>query len=149
MDSSEENLLLTTRTFKDPPGTHDIEIILIDDINFAGSLPDANGSWMKLYGHAPSGTNTCVINESFPGAPARSDDEIIHTIAHEIGHVFVGSGHPDEFAGPAILFNTDPTKRLMCSGNRSNLNSKLLVNSEWDKAEEWLKKNIDEKQQGQ
>ena len=88
-----------------------------------------------------------ISRSALPGAP------FIHLnpppSAHEIGHVFVGSGHPDEFEGPAVLFNTDPTKRLMCSGSKSNLNSKLLVKSEWDKAEEWLKKNIDEKQQGQ
>jgi hypothetical protein len=34
---------------------------------------------------------------------------------------------------------------MMCSGGSSNINSLLLVKSEWDKAEEWLKKYPDER----
>jgi hypothetical protein len=65
------------------------------------------------------------------------------TIAHEIGHVLVGEGHPNQprTPGPARLPGTDHSKRLMASGafrNRGN----LLVKAEWDKAEKWLFKFV-------
>ncbi len=70
----------------------------------------------------------------------RSVSAVIHTIAHEIGHIVVGGGHPNEGnEGPAPLVGTDRTKRLMCRGSESDQNSLLLVKKEWDKAEEWLK----------
>jgi hypothetical protein len=68
----------------------------------------------------------------------RSVLAVVETIAHEIGHIMVGSGHPDDNEGDAPLIGTDRTKRLMCSGLRSSSESKLLVKKEWDKAETWL-----------
>jgi hypothetical protein len=70
----------------------------------------------------------------------RSLPSVLHTIAHEIGHIILlGGGHPDEEQGDAPLKGTDRTKRLMCSGPRWSITkSKLLVKMEWDKAEEWL-----------
>lgn len=66
---------------------------------------------------------------------------LLDTIAHEIGHVFVGEGHPDQDAspGPAPLPGTKHSCRLMCSGPNSDGSSRVLVKAEWDEAEEWLK----------
>jgi hypothetical protein len=62
-----------------------------------------------------------------------------------VGHMYFGSSHPNETdpinRGVATLFGTDHTKRFMDSLNDSN--SRLTVKKEWDKAEEWLKANID------
>ena len=67
-------------------------------------------------------------------------NDVIATIGHEIGHVLVGYGHPDAGAGVAELPGTNHSARLMCSGlNRSLEDGKLLVKSEWDEAEAWLK----------
>jgi hypothetical protein len=63
----------------------------------------------------------------------RSIPGVLHTIAHEIGHlVLLGGGHPDDEEGDAPLKGTDRTKRLMCSGPRCSITqSKLLVKVEW------------------
>ena len=76
------------------------------------------------------------------------DDGTARTIAHEIGHLLVGGGHPDRFdalipgsGGKAPLQNLPLSahkKRLMCSGNHSDEHSKLLVKTEWDEADKWL-----------
>ena len=61
-------------------------------------------------------------------------------IAHEIGHVLVGYGHPDESRGAAPLPGTHLPNRLMVSGNGySVFRGSLLVKGEWDAAEKWLK----------
>ncbi len=106
-----------------------------------------------------AGANYCIVDgdrdaksynlNGVPIGPSllpgqRTLDHVIWTICHEIGHVMLGAGHPDEsdnptYGGVAPLPGTDRTKRLMCSGPNANLNSILLVKSEWDKAEEWLK----------
>ena len=78
------------------------------------------------------------------------------TVAHEIGHVIIGAGHPDdirskpdgqvnwEFSGVAPLLGVDPTNRLMCGGlKRRDENATLLVKKEWDEAEKWLQENSD------
>jgi hypothetical protein len=77
-------------------------------------------------------------------------DEMLETIAHEIGHVLIGSGHPDlpSGPGPAPLVGTDRVKRLMFSSltgkkNAGMLSTNLLVKKEWDAAEAWLHTNID------
>jgi predicted Zn-dependent protease len=68
-----------------------------------------------------------------------SDDKIIHTIAHEIGHIIIGKGHPDEGNSDVILPGTEHFKRLMASGQISDTYvSRDIVKGEWDKAEENL-----------
>lgn len=78
-------------------------------------------------------------------ASLRTIDAVLHTIAHEIGHMIVGGGHPDEGQGPAPLVGTDRTKRLMCSGYNWQIGASLLVKSEWDAAEERLKAVADKR----
>lgn len=71
--------------------------------------------------------------------------ELLHTVAHEIGHCILGEGHPDEGTGPAALKGLLPKsavqERLMVSGlrkRRPNFGCRL-VKGEWDAAETWLK----------
>lgn len=90
----------------------------------------------------------------------RNQNDVIHAIAHEIGHVMIGEGHPDKEptpqqlaqfphlagdGGPAPLKGTDTFSRLMNSGTliAPTMNCKLLVKTEWDRMESWLKKNIE------
>ncbi len=77
--------------------------------------------------------------------------EVMETIGHEVGHVFFGDGHPNELdvgiRGVAPLAGTDRTKRLMCKGALFNADSRLIVKKEWDAAEEWLKKTVDDPNQ--
>ncbi len=68
------------------------------------------------------------------------------TIAHEVGHMLFGEGHPDKHEGPAPLPNA-PTVllRLMASGQDlkpSDGSARLTVKGEWDKAKEWFDKEI-------
>ena len=76
-------------------------------------------------------------------------------MTHEISHLLVVPGHPDQWiasdpllsGGPAPLQSlqiSDHKERLMCSGKISDVNSKLLVKGEWDEAEKWLVKWVDE-----
>jgi hypothetical protein len=70
-------------------------------------------------------------------------------IAHEVGNLLLGAGHPDEEGGIQPLFGTARTQRLLCSGPKCSANSLLLVKKEWDKAEEWLVQYPDRREQGQ
>ena len=72
----------------------------------------------------------------------RELDDIAFTTAHEIGHILLGGGHPDEGGGIAPLesLTLDLHKiRLMCSGpNRVVGSSRMLIKTEWDRGEQWL-----------
>jgi hypothetical protein len=98
-------------------------------------------------------SNYCIIDgdrtSDIIPAERRTLDDVIHTVAHEIGHIMVGGGHPDENGGNSPLLGTDRTQRLMCSGPNSTLESILLVKKEWDDAEMWLKENPDRREQQQ
>ena len=73
---------------------------------------------------------------------------LLHTIAHEIGHVMSDNLHPGEQQHKSALIwdgndGRDPNvkKRLMCSGfemNRKNPGT-CLIKKEWDLIEVWLK----------
>lgn len=88
-----------------------------------------------------SGRRCWVIGGLDDGStPDITAASILDTMSHEIGHVLVGLGHPDEGSGPAPLPDTRHVDRLMCSGPRRKIDgsSKLLVKAEWDEAEEWM-----------
>jgi hypothetical protein len=94
------------------------------------------------YGFTSRSAATCWVL-GFPSTSYNGADDVISTIAHEIGHVLVGHGHPDVPAEPGVapLAGTDRSKRIMCShNNRSMTEGSLLVKREWDEAESWLKK---------
>jgi hypothetical protein len=131
--------------------TADINVYLIKNAVFL--LGGADGEFLTGFAADPAINgwqnypNTCFISLSKRGlsqngqiiAEGRDYTDVTHTIAHEIGHLLVGLGHPDLESGVAPLLGTDRTKRLMCSGGNSNNNSIQLVKKEWDKAEEWFK----------
>jgi hypothetical protein len=112
----------------------DIHVILTGHSLITGSGAVAGGI-------APQNTNTVVMSATrhFENMPIVREEVAQRVLAHEIGHVFCGAGHPDEGGGVAKLPGTDHQKRLMCSGGMNSLGSRLLVKAEWDAAEEWLK----------
>jgi hypothetical protein len=72
-----------------------------------------------------------------------SDVERTRLLAHEVGHVMCGEGHPDDGGGAAPLEGTNRIERLMYARIRDKiaagtLYKNLLVKKEWDKAEKWL-----------
>ncbi|MDB6077446.1 MAG: hypothetical protein JWO82_1193 [Akkermansiaceae bacterium] len=109
-------------------------------------------------GKAPGGLNGLTnleehwvwlgMNHLSSGTPI-GKEQWMNTLAHEIGHVILGRGHPDDsgdIVGPASLPQTDRKPRLMCSGtfrHSGDPDRKSLVKAEWDKAEGWLIDNID------
>ena len=98
------------------------------------------------FGFTNRSAATCWVLGNKSGSYNGSND-VIATIGHEIGHVLVGYWHPDEGMGVAPLPGTKHSSRLMCSGlNRSLLDRRLLVKSEWDEADEWMTDNIDNNQ---
>jgi alpha-tubulin suppressor-like RCC1 family protein len=91
-----------------------------------------------------------VAGDSFANSPNPHDsiDDVMRTIAHEVGHILMGYGHPDaaisQGMGPAPLPNTDRTQRLMVSGTGGGPTPGfLLVKGEWDAADAWLNENFD------
>jgi hypothetical protein len=66
-----------------------------------------------------------------------SVEKVQHTIAHEMGHIFFGFGHPDEKTGVAPLPGTKHEDRLMVSGGKVSQGI-LTVKAEWDAADRWL-----------
>lgn len=85
---------------------------------------------------------TCWILGEYSGKQNGKEAQL-DTIAHEVGHIFVDYGHPDQVASPghAELPGTarNIPLRLMCSGTNSGTQSRLLVKGEWDEAEKWLR----------
>lgn len=79
------------------------------------------------------------------GGAAAEKEQWLNSMAHEIGHVFWGSGHPNDRpdVGKAALPGTDLSKRLMATFRAGGPPPKLIVKAEWDAAEDWLKLNVD------
>ena len=91
-------------------------------------------------------TGECWVDANRVSSYGRADkNDVLYTIAHEIGHYVVGDGHPDEEDGVAPLSNTDRSNRLMLSGKsplRKNPPGIQLVKKEWDEAEERVDKLV-------
>jgi len=74
----------------------------------------------------------------------QSNEEVMQTIAHEIGHILIGAGHADQpddvIVYPCIVPNTDPAIRLMVSGDGQEEGkvSRTLHKCEWDKVSEFF-----------
>lgn len=69
----------------------------------------------------------------------------LDTIAHEIGHILLGRGHPDENGGVAVLPATPKPRRLMASGPKmrnEDGTSRIMVKGEWDEAKVWFDREI-------
>ncbi|MEO5915090.1 MAG: hypothetical protein ABIS50_12720 [Luteolibacter sp.] len=113
----------------------------------------------KARGLTMPDTNSCWIVADTLAKPDKPETgitlyEVAQTTAHEIGHVMVGSGHPDGGDGPAPLPGTDHLERLMVDGEklphlkvgdvtRAIARKHRLVKGEWDAAEIWLRDNVD------
>jgi hypothetical protein len=105
------------------------------------SSPLGGSSYPSQDSSSENYANCCVVSLQYNSSPLR-------TMAHEIGHLMVGPGHPDKYEGSDPSFGgkaplqtlpiSEHKKRLMCSGDNSDGNSKLLVKTEWDEAEKWL-----------
>jgi hypothetical protein len=73
--------------------------------------------------------------------------------AHEIGHILIEYGHPDEGTGAAPLPGLPEASyrdRLMVSGNKMRHGNPgiLLVKGEWDAAERWMQEEERENRLG-
>lgn len=156
IDTAEEIALLNSSAFSNTAATHDIKVIIIDDIRFSETNTYTN-PYKAVGGHRPAGTNSLILAYGL-WRPDTSGNLVLdvpsnralgHNLSHEIGHMLVGPGHPDEYLdnspnsggiAPLQSLNklSDWQKRLMCSGIRSDLSSTILVKEEWDKAEIWL-----------
>ncbi len=159
----------STKFYEVDPGTDGIstfdfqsnETVSTDQqktLDEVGSSPNANLSVFVIanegtflvqnqvlaYGFTNRSAATCWVLGRQAGSYNDTKD-VMATIGHEIGHVLVGYGHPDkDIGGPAPLVGTDWTVRLMCSHpNRSQKNGRLLVKCEWEAAEIWLDREVD------
>ncbi|MFD0895475.1 hypothetical protein KBB96_19930 [Luteolibacter ambystomatis] len=101
-----------------------------------------------LAGISSQELKACWIGtDSLP--PAKPLPAFLSTLAHEIGHVMIGKGHPNEESGVAPLPLTDKTKRLMHTGMDITdpiTQRRQIVKAEWDAAEVWMKANLDSPQ---
>ena len=134
-----------------------VNVYLIRDSSYADlalSDPDhvlkAGSSYPKDLVPSPGKyVNHCVLIRTEGGAD-RDYDEVSYTCAHEIGHLMVGSGHPDKYLPPGNTGGIAPLQSLPLTKRMTRLmaadgttESKLLVKSEWDAAEQWLIENVD------
>lgn len=124
------------------PESYNIRVFVV--ANPAAAL----GNGLGAYGLTDRTKATCWVHGSW-FSKNKSKQFLLHTMAHEIGHVLVGEGHPDVMTGgailgPAPLPETKHIRRLMCSGPNSDASSHLLVKGEWDEAEKWMKKQEDD-----
>ena len=81
---------------------------------------------------------------------------ILDTLCHEIGHVMLGRGHPDDGTCRSVLvwklsasgaYQQDfrNNRRLMKSGAPGPfITRKELIKKEWDLIDAWLKKQEDD-----
>jgi len=153
-DGAKEHLMLSS--IKD--SSYDINVFLIDGFwyhshdpaNIPDVAADAANGYSYVDGLAPVTRVNCAVVNLNNQTRASSRQ----TVAHEIGHLMVGEGHPDEydvsdpnsFGGVAAHQSfgvLEHQKRLMVSGDNITSDSRLLVKSEWDEAEEWLNEFID------
>ena len=84
-----------------------------------------------------------------PPAPFTIEEQThnrLETLAHEIGHIMIGRGHPNTDGGPSPLPGTTHKDRLMHSGVNLDavpVDGHLLVKGEWDKIDAWLVEVVD------
>jgi len=133
--SHEQTNILNSRP-AERPGS-DIDLFLIGSEKYIDGKDWA--STLRIAGENP--INACWIVGDALGD--RTLAKLYQTVAHEIGHILVGYGHPDatraDLRGPAELPGTNHSTRLMCGSNASGLlRGHMLVKEEWDEAEKWL-----------
>jgi len=103
------------------------------------------------YNIGAEGVGTVFVDDGLGGSAIPGMDlHMLHVFAHEIGHVMIGTGHPDGGSdkmgpyGPARLLGTESQypKRLMLSHEIPDPGDRL-VKAEWDKVELWLENHVD------
>lgn len=120
-------------------GTYDMHLFLLGHSTYLQR--DVGTNFAKAA--TVSSLNSCWVLAQPVGASLDTKQELMEVVGHEIGHIFFGSGHPDDplpflvDSGVAPLRGTDPTRRLMYSSVGPD--TRRIVKKEWDKAEEWLK----------
>lgn len=92
------------------------------------AFPDARNVWVNGSPH-DSGLS--------PAQLAELKEQRLQTLAHEICHIMIGGGHPDEGSGVAALPGAPTQDRLMHSQGASP-DQYLLVKGEWDVIDSWL-----------
>ncbi len=123
--------------------TADIRVFLIDSVSLVERPGDGH-----LYGRSTIAgywflnTNAVLVITGDAAGAVHGVAKLKDVIAHELGHVMVGEGHPDEGTGAAPLPGTNHAIRLMCGGLRRNPDAKALVKAEWDRADNWLDTNL-------
>lgn len=119
--------------------TADIHVYLMGGVDTMANIVYSGTSEVLLGEYNLLGFAEPTLNHAFVHGETGTVSSVMHTIAHEIGHILVGNGHPDENSGPAPLGLgiEEDQKRLMCSGfNWNPLNpGKQLVYAEWEAAE--------------
>jgi hypothetical protein len=146
-NAAPEATKILTQVPRDPSG--DIHVYFTDFHLARSTTPprlagEEGGS--GVLGATPIGENDIFISPFLTLLP--TDLHRTRLVAHEVGHVMLGSGHPDEQGGEAVLEGTRRIERLMYTSIRDkietgNLFKNLLVKREWDKAEVWLIEHID------
>ncbi len=135
----------------------DIRVFLIDNVYLRDSQDNVPGNLERdeVHGFSKPDFSAVIANAGNPSEGTRPVQSVVDTIAHELGHIMVGPGHPDDYnieleapnlglqlpqnySGPAPLPGTDRTVRLMCSPDSRAPGARFLVKTEWDVAEEWL-----------
>lgn len=99
---------------------------------------------LKAKAIANNDNNT--MRECWVSGESTTEPEGLWTIAHEIGHILFGDGHPEDGGGDAPLPGTPKPPRLMCSDPKLGAIGgarRLTVKGEWDHAVGWFQKEID------
>ena len=141
----------------------DINIYVLGGAAMYG-VRERNGKLQKstplgAYGYATRSKNVVFIDGDIDLSWDRfyhrdSTAENKHCIAHEIGHLIINYGHPDEGGGPAPLPGLPVSAypdRLMTGGEKIKRpdHGKLLVKGEWDAAEVWFVEYPDRRENAQ
>jgi hypothetical protein len=139
LHSPDQSTIMAELPADPPETTANIRVLLIG----SNSRLDSGGTSLGLTNRQ---ARTCwVLARS--GVGYRKKQDVLDSIGHEVGHVFVGYGHPSESIkgdhGRAPLPGTEHHLRLMTKGNNSSTESRILVKGEWDEAETWLKNEED------
>ena len=142
--TGEQSLILQSAGYDEE--TVSINIYLVDGSGPLNLWGWTNDAWIPsgktAYGFTDINRRAVWLQgEAFGNEiPEKRKEQLLHTLAHEVGHVMIGSGHPNQGEGAAPLKGSATHKRLMHAatvfyppGQRE-----LLVKKEWDKIEGWL-----------
>ncbi len=116
------------------------------DIWILGGTVLTDGT-QRVLGTKIGGTYGAFPQRQTPTIIVDGSDSVGRIIAHEMGHIFMGGGHPDVSTQNhfARLTGIPQEERLMkqAEGDHSECQ---LIKKEWDKIEEWLVTEIDDKE---